>query len=97
MKRFLGVAALTAVLLMNSMMGSSLSVKAESALSIIYPPPKHETIAEKIFFIGTASPKKAVLINGQEVKNRSTSGHFAPSLLHKWVKISLLFVKKIRP
>lgn len=80
MKRFLGVAALTAVLLMNSMMGSSLSVKAESALSIIYPPPKHETIAEKIFFIGTASPKKAVLINGQEVKNRSTSGHFAPSL-----------------
>lgn len=80
MKRFLGVAALTAVLLMSSMMGTSLFVKAESALSVIYPPPKHETIAEKIFFIGTASPKKPVLINGQEVNNRSTSGHFAPSL-----------------
>ena len=80
MKRFLGLAVLTNVLLVGTMIGTALSVKAESTLSIVYPPPKHETIAEKIFFIGTASPKEPVLINGKEVKNRSASGHFAPSL-----------------
>jgi N-acetylmuramoyl-L-alanine amidase len=80
MKRFLGVAVLTDVLLIGSMMGTSLSVKAESSLSVVYPPPKHQTVAEKIFFIGTASPKEPVLINGKEVKSRSVSGHFAPSL-----------------
>jgi N-acetylmuramoyl-L-alanine amidase len=80
MKRFLGIAALTDVLLMGTIMGTTLSVKAESSLSVVYPPLKHETIAEKIFFIGTASPKEPVLINGQEIKNRSASGHFAPSL-----------------
>jgi N-acetylmuramoyl-L-alanine amidase len=80
MKRFLGFAVLTNVLVVGTMIGTGVSVKAESTLSIVYPPPKHETIAEKIFFIGTASPKEPVLINGKEVKNRSDSGHFAPSL-----------------
>jgi N-acetylmuramoyl-L-alanine amidase len=80
MKRFLGVAVLTDILLIGSMMATSLPVKAESSLSVVYPPPKHETSAEKIFFIGTASPNEPVLINGKEVKNRSASGHFAPSL-----------------
>lgn len=80
MKRFLGLAVLTNVLLVGTMIGTALSVKAESTLSIVYPPPKHETIAEKIFFIGTASPQEPVLINGKEVENRSASGHFAPSL-----------------
>lgn len=80
MKRFLGLAVLTNVLLVGTTIGTALSVKAESTLSIVYPPPKHETIAEKIFFIGTASPEEPVLINGKEVKNRSASGHFAPSL-----------------
>jgi N-acetylmuramoyl-L-alanine amidase len=80
MKRFLGVAILTDVLLMGSIMTTSLPVKAESTLSIVYPPRKHETNAEKIFFIGTASPDKPVLINGKKVEHRSASGHFAPSL-----------------
>jgi N-acetylmuramoyl-L-alanine amidase len=80
MKRFLGLAVLTNVLLVGTMIGTALSVKAESTLSIVYPPPKHETITEKIFFIGTASPQEPVLINGKEVENRSVSGHFAPSL-----------------
>jgi N-acetylmuramoyl-L-alanine amidase len=74
------VAVLTDILLIGSMMATSLPVKAESSLSVVYPPPKHETSAEKIFFIGTASPNEPVLINGKEVKNRSASGHFAPSL-----------------
>jgi N-acetylmuramoyl-L-alanine amidase len=80
MKRFLGVVALTDVLLMGSMIGIASPVQAESSLSVVYPPPKHETIAEKIFFIGTASPEAPVLINGKEIKHRSNSGHFAPSL-----------------
>ena len=78
MKRFLGVAALTSLFLVGSMMTTSVSAQTE--LSIVYPPPEHQTIAEKIFFIGTASPDKPVLINGEEIENRSSSGHFAPSL-----------------
>jgi len=80
MKRFLGVAAMAGVLVMGSIMTTSLSAQTESPLSIVYPPPKHETIAEKIFFIGTASPDEPVSINGKEISNRSNSGHFAPSL-----------------
>lgn len=49
MKRFLGLAALTDILLMGGMMATSLSARAES-LSVVYPPPKHQTVAEKIFF-----------------------------------------------
>ena len=80
MKRFLGMAAIADVLLMGSIIITSLPAWANSPLSVVYPPPKHETIAEKIFFIGTASPDKPVLINGKEITNRSNSGHFAPSL-----------------
>ena len=80
MKRFLGVAALTDVLLMGSVLFASVSARAESPLTVVYPPPKHETVAEKIFFIGTGSAEQPVLINGKEIENRSESGHFAPSL-----------------
>ncbi|ACK71664.1 cell wall hydrolase/autolysin [Gloeothece citriformis PCC 7424] len=45
---------------------------------VVYPPNNHQTTAEKIFLIGTASPKGQVLINGQPV-DRSQAGHFAPS------------------
>lgn len=80
MRQFLGVAVLTDILLVGGMMAISLSAQAESPLSVVYPPPEHQTTAEKIFFIGTASPQEPVLINGKPVKNRSNSGHFAPSL-----------------
>ena len=80
MKRFLGVAALADVLLMGSMLTASMPVRAESPLTVVYPPPKHETIAEKIFFIGTGSPDEPVSINGRQIVNRSDAGHFAPSL-----------------
>ena len=80
MKRFLGLAVFTDILMMGSMMGTCLSARAESTLSVVYPPPKHETVAEKIFFIGTASPQEPVFINGKEIDDRSKSGHFAPSL-----------------
>jgi N-acetylmuramoyl-L-alanine amidase len=80
MKQFLGLAALSNILLVGGMMTISLSAQAESPLSVVYPPPEHQTTAEKIFFIGTASPQEPVLINGKPIKNRSNSGHFAPSL-----------------
>jgi N-acetylmuramoyl-L-alanine amidase len=80
MRQFLGLAALSNILLVGGMMTISLSAQAESRLSIVYPPPEHQTTAEKIFFIGTASPQEPVLINGKPIKNRSASGHFAPSL-----------------
>ena len=81
MKGFLGVAALADILLMGSMITTSVSAQTKlTELSVVYPPPKHETIAEKIFFIGTASPTSPVFINGKEIENRSSAGHFAPSL-----------------
>ena len=80
MKRFLGRAALTDLLLVGSMMASPLSAQAEQPLTVVYPPPEHQTVAEKIFFIGTASPQEPVFINGKKIENRSSSGHFAPSL-----------------
>lgn len=50
------------------------------SLFISYPPPDHETVASSIFFIGTADPKEPVTINGQTIENRSSQGHFAPTL-----------------
>ena len=79
MKYFLGVAALTNVLMIG---GTALTMptQAKSPLSVVYPPPEHQTIAEKIFFIGTAPPNKSVFINNKKIERRSASGHFAPSL-----------------
>ncbi len=80
MKQFLGLVALTDILMIGGMMATSLSAQAQTPLSIVYPPPEHQTTAEKIFFIGTASPQEQVFINDRPIKNRSSAGHFAPSL-----------------
>jgi N-acetylmuramoyl-L-alanine amidase len=52
---------------------------AEQALKVVYPPPNHETTAERIFLIGTAAPNTEVTVNGQVLRERSPSGHFSPS------------------
>ena len=49
-------------------------------LFVAYPPVDHQTVADRIFFIGTASPDAPVTINGQPIENRSGDGHFAPTL-----------------
>ncbi|PSB08154.1 N-acetylmuramoyl-L-alanine amidase [filamentous cyanobacterium CCP1] len=48
-------------------------------LNLAYPLDGHETVAEQIFFIGSAPPEGEVTINGQVI-DRSSQGHFAPSL-----------------
>ena len=50
------------------------------SLFVAYPPATHQTVADRIFFIGTASPDEPVTINGQTIENRSGDGHFAPTL-----------------
>ncbi|MEO1621029.1 MAG: N-acetylmuramoyl-L-alanine amidase [Cyanobacteria bacterium J06632_3] len=50
------------------------------SLFVAYPPAVHQTVADRIFFIGTASPDEPVTINGQVIDNRSSDGHFAPTL-----------------
>ncbi len=50
------------------------------SLFVAYPPSAHETVADRIFFIGTADPDEPVTINGQTIENRSGQGHFAPTL-----------------
>ena len=50
------------------------------ALFVAYPPAEHQTVADRIFFIGTADPAAPVTINGQTIENRSSDGHFAPTL-----------------
>ena len=51
-----------------------------TSLFVAYPPAEHETVADRIFFIGTADPSEPVTINGQPIENRSGDGHFAPTL-----------------
>ena len=53
---------------------------APGELFVAYPPAEHQTVADQIFFIGTADPTEPVTINGQPIVNRSSDGHFAPSL-----------------
>lgn len=50
------------------------------ALFVAYPPAEHQTVADRIFFIGTADPSAPVTINGEVIENRSGDGHFAPTL-----------------
>ncbi len=49
-------------------------------LFVAYPPTDHTTVADRIFFIGSADPDEPVTINGQTIENRSGDGHFAPTL-----------------
>ncbi len=54
--------------------------EAPSDFFVAYPPAEHETVADRIFFIGTADPDEPVTINGEPIENRSSDGHFAPTL-----------------
>ena len=73
MKYFLGLVAV------SILSGTPvLAETKETSLFLAYPPPEHETTAEKIFLIGTASPTGKVTINGESI-DRSNDGHFAPS------------------
>ena len=53
-------------------------VRAEQPLSIAYPPTNHQTVADRIFLVGTAPPTGKVLVNSKPIE-RSRAGHFAPS------------------
>lgn len=79
MKQFLGLVAVSDILIVSGMMAPPLLAQDESSLFLAYPPPQHQTTAEKIFLIGTASPDSEVLVNGEAITNRSNAGHFAPS------------------
>ncbi|MBF2021602.1 MAG: N-acetylmuramoyl-L-alanine amidase [Hydrococcus sp. C42_A2020_068] len=77
MKRFLGAIAFVIIMIIVSNMGTFLA-KSEPTLYLAYPPNNHQTTSDKIFLIGTASPDREVLVNGQPI-DRNKSGHFAPS------------------
>ncbi len=49
------------------------------ALKVVYPPPNHQTTADRIFLIGSAPPKGDVTVNGERIGDRSPTGNFAPS------------------
>lgn len=59
--------------------GLTAMARADSPLTVVYPPAEHETTAEQIFLIGTAAPDAPVTVNGEPLDNRSPAGHFAPS------------------
>ncbi|MEL6246427.1 MAG: N-acetylmuramoyl-L-alanine amidase [Cyanobacteria bacterium J06627_15] len=50
------------------------------SLNVVYPPLEHQTVSDRIFFIGTADASAPVTINGGTIDQRSPSGHFAPTL-----------------
>lgn len=66
-------------ILLASIFTPSVVLATEQSLKVVYPSPNHKTSADRIFFIGTASPTGQVFINGKPI-TRSKSGHFAPSL-----------------
>jgi N-acetylmuramoyl-L-alanine amidase len=76
MRKLLGLAITIA--LIGSTIIFSLAAQAQPSLYLAYPPPNHETTADKIFLIGTASNQGEVSINGKSI-TRSKAGHFAPS------------------
>ncbi|MBE9168086.1 N-acetylmuramoyl-L-alanine amidase [Pleurocapsales cyanobacterium LEGE 06147] len=78
MKRFFGIAILAAILIVGGMMLVPVAAQTKQSLFLAYPPPEHQTTAETIFLIGTASPSGDVFINGKPIE-RSPAGHFAPS------------------
>ncbi|WP_442786398.1 N-acetylmuramoyl-L-alanine amidase [Leptothoe sp. PORK10 BA2] len=53
---------------------------AQANLFVAYPPANHTTVSDRIFFIGTADPGRDVLINGNPIRDRSSAGHFAPTI-----------------
>jgi N-acetylmuramoyl-L-alanine amidase len=74
-----GVKLLLNLVLLASIFTPSVVLAQEQTLKIVYPPTKHKTSADRIFFIGTAPQTGQVLINGKPIV-RSKLGHFAPSL-----------------
>nr|WP_245927235.1 N-acetylmuramoyl-L-alanine amidase [Aphanothece hegewaldii] len=56
----------------------TLLAQSEQAFYLAYPPNNHQTVADQIFFIGSASPNHPVTINNQKIQ-RSKTGNFAPS------------------
>jgi N-acetylmuramoyl-L-alanine amidase len=75
-----GAIALSSPTLMIQPAIAQAEAQASTNLFIAYPPPAHETVSDRIFFIGTARPNEPVTINGQTIENRSADGHFAPTL-----------------
>lgn len=56
----------------------TLLAQSPKPLYLAYPPNNHQTVAEKIFFIGSASPTDKVTINKKPIQ-LSKTGNFAPS------------------
>ena len=77
MTNFITTTIINSVIL-GGIVGYNAIAEAQESLSIVYPPENHETTAEQIFLIGTASPEGEVTVNGEKIK-RSPAGHFAPS------------------
>ncbi|MGB8703161.1 MAG: N-acetylmuramoyl-L-alanine amidase, partial [Thermosynechococcaceae cyanobacterium] len=59
---------------------ATLPANAQPVLKVVYPPPNHETTADRIFLIGTAPPDAPVTLNGETLRDRSPSGHFSPTV-----------------
>ncbi len=78
MKKILELTALASIIVGGSILGLPVAAQAQQSLFLAYPPKNHQTTAQKIFFIGTASPEGEVLINGKQIE-RTQAGHFAPS------------------
>ncbi|MDR9403865.1 MAG: N-acetylmuramoyl-L-alanine amidase [Halothece sp. Uz-M2-17] len=67
---------LSGFLLTNYISSPPVFAQSKQDLTLVYPPPQHQTTAEQIFLIGTASA--TVYVNGQPIE-QSAAGHFAPS------------------
>ncbi|NES86997.1 MAG: N-acetylmuramoyl-L-alanine amidase [Moorea sp. SIO2B7] len=78
MNKIIELTAVTALTIGSITFAPPVTAQTKQPLFLAYPPKVHQTKAERIFLIGTASPSGEVLINGEAIQ-RSQAGHFAPS------------------
>ncbi|BAZ16539.1 cell wall hydrolase/autolysin [Calothrix sp. NIES-4071] len=76
---FNGVKPVLGLFLFSLILTSQAANATEQSLKVVYPRTNHKTSADRIFFIGTAPSTGQVFINGKLIQ-RSSAGHFAPSL-----------------
>lgn len=79
MRRLIGIFFVAMLSLIFALATGAQGFSPPTQLHLTYPPLRHTTTSDRLFFIGTAPKDGNVSINGKPI-SRSDAGHFAPSL-----------------
>ena len=79
MRRLIGIFVIGLLSFVIAIAAGAQNFVPPTQLHLTYPPLRHITTSDRLFFIGTAPKDGNVSINGKAI-SRSKAGHFAPSL-----------------